>query len=179
MPFASLLRVNPDFEQEYPGAAADATEVFMNLARAGDLVMSLVESLVREYGLPSASSLLVLEILRGELKATGEGLSPSVIAERSVISRAALTGVMDTLERRGLLRRSPSATDRRRSVVELTADGLALTEQILPRLHRAEVIWTAGLAPRQKAALLGELRRLFNHIDQLGDDQIAHLRPNH
>jgi DNA-binding MarR family transcriptional regulator len=171
-----MLRVNPDFEREYPGAAADATEVFMNLARAGDLVMNLVESLVRDYGLPSASSLLVLEILRGERKATGEGLAPSVIAERCVISRAALTGVMDTLERRGLLSRSASATDRRRSVVELTADGLAMTEQILPRLHRAEVIWTAGLTARQKAALLGELRRLFEHIDQLDDDHIDHLR---
>jgi hypothetical protein len=51
-----------------------------------------------------------------------------------------------------------------------------MTEQILPRLHRAEVIWTAGLTARQKAALLGELRRLFEHIDQLDDDHIDHLR---
>jgi DNA-binding MarR family transcriptional regulator len=177
MRYTSILSVPRDFEDEFRGARADATEVFMNLARAGDLIMSLLERFLRDFGLPSASSLLVLEILRGELKLTGEGLAPSVIAERSVLSRAALTGIMDTLERRGLLRRSPATTDRRRSIVALTDEGLALTEQILPQLHRAEVIWTEGLSAQQKATLLRELRRLFDHIGQLEDDHVEHLKP--
>ena len=36
-----LVRVDDDFEDEYPGADALATECFANLWRAGDLLMDL------------------------------------------------------------------------------------------------------------------------------------------
>ena len=36
-----LVRVDGDFEDEYPGASALATECFANLWRAADLLMGL------------------------------------------------------------------------------------------------------------------------------------------
>ena len=162
-----LHRVNPEFEQEWPGSRADATEVFVNVIRAGETLTALIEGFVRDHGLPSVTALMVLEVLRGERKATGAGLAPSVIADRSVVSRPALSGVMDTLERRGFLKRSPDPNDRRRAVVEITDEGMQTLERLLPELHRAEAEWTAGLSTTQKANLLRETGRLMNQVTKL------------
>ena len=162
-----LHRVNPEFEAEWPGSRADATEVFVNVIRAGETLTALIEGFLRDHGLPSVTALMVLEVLRGERKATGAGLAPSVVADRSVVSRPALSGVMDTLERRGLLKRSPDPDDRRRAVVEITDEGVHTLERLLPELHRAEVEWTAGLSTTQKATLLRETGRLMSQLDKL------------
>ena len=130
------------------------------MIRAGEALNALVDSFVRERGLPSSTALIVLEVLRGE----GGPLAPSVVASRCFVSRPALSGVMDTLERRGLLRRSPDPGDRRRALVEITADGVQTLEHLLPELHRAEVSWTAGLTDAQKANMLRNLGRLQHHL---------------
>src|SRR4051812_17163121 len=120
-----VFRVPSGFEAEWEGSRANATEVFISIIRAGETAMALAESFVRERGVPSITGLMVLEVLRGERKTSGAGLAPSVIADRSVVSRPALSGVMDTLERRGLLRRQPDPDDRRRTIVEITDEGVA------------------------------------------------------
>ena len=165
---AAIFRVPPGFEQEWAGARADATEVVLNVIRAGEALSALVDSFVRARGLPSSTALIVLEVLRGE----GGPLAPSVVASRCFLSRPALSGVMDTLERRGLLRRYPDPSDRRRALVEATPEGVTTLERLLPDLHRAEVSWTGGLTRTQKATLLHHLGRLQQHL------RSGHRQPN-
>ena len=155
-----VFRVPPGFEREWAGARADATEVVLNTIRAGEALSYLVDSFVRQRGLPSATALIVLEVLRG---AAGP-LAPSVVADRCFLSRPALSGVMDTLERHGLLCRYPDPADRRRVLVEITGNGQETLTRLLPDLHRAEVSWTEGLSSTQKAALLHGLGRLQQHL---------------
>lgn len=157
---AAVFRVPPGFEQEWAGARTDATEVVLNVIRTGDALTALVDAFVRSRGLPSSTSLIVLEVLRGE----GGPLAPSVVASRSFLSRPALSGVMDTLERRGLLRRSVDPTDRRRARVEITPEGVRRLEELLPGLHQAEVLWTAALTAQQKEDLLNHLERLQENL---------------
>ena len=157
---SAIFRVPPGFEHEWAGARADATEVVLNVIRAGEALTALVDSFVRQRGLPSATSLIVLEVLRGD----GGPLAPSVVAARCFLSRPALSGVMDTLERHGLLRRYPHPADRRRALVEITAHGKETLENFLPELHEAEVSWTAGLSESQKAVLLESLGQLQQHL---------------
>jgi DNA-binding MarR family transcriptional regulator len=156
----AIFRVTPGFEQEWAGARADATEVVLNVIRTGEALAALIDSFVRQRGLPSATSLIVLEVLRGE----AGPLAPSVVASRCFLSRPALTGVMDTLERRGFLRRYPDPADRRRALVEITGDGKETLERLLPGLHQAEVAWTEALSSAQKAALLASLGRLQGRL---------------
>ena len=157
---AAIFRVPPGFEQEWTGARADATEVVLNVIRAGEALSALVDSFVRARGLPSSTALIVLEVLRGQ----GGPLAPSVVASRCFLSRPALSGVMDTLERRGLLRRYPDPADRRRALVEATPEAVITLTRLLPDLHRAEVSWTDALTGAQKATLLGSLGRLQQHL---------------
>jgi DNA-binding MarR family transcriptional regulator len=51
------------------------------------------------------------------------GISPGEIADILKVHKSTLTGVLQRLEKRGLIERRSSADDRRRSLVSLTASG--------------------------------------------------------
>ncbi len=102
----------------------------------------------------------VLEILRG----AGEPLPPSVIGDRLLITRATVTSVTDTLERRGLVERIPHPHDRRMLLIQLTAAGQTLISELMPRLHRAERAWTRDLDNTEKAELLRLLGKLQRRL---------------
>jgi DNA-binding MarR family transcriptional regulator len=126
--------VDPDFAEEYPEADALATECFLNVLRASEQMWDeLTRRLKVDYDL-SASAANIMAIIDG----AGEPLTPGVIAERAIIAAASTTSVLDTLERRGLVRRSPHPTDRRKVHVDLTASGRAAIDRILPGIHRLE-----------------------------------------
>jgi DNA-binding MarR family transcriptional regulator len=145
-----VFRVNPGFEQEWPGASAGATEVVLNVIRAGDALAARVDELARQHGLPSSTSVIVLEVLRG----AGEPLQPSEVARRCFLSRPALSSVMQTLEKRGQLTRAVHTEDRRRVRVEITPAGRAALERLLPELHRAEAEWISRVAEAERETLL-------------------------
>jgi DNA-binding MarR family transcriptional regulator len=166
MPGAEI-RVHDGFEEEYPGSSALATEVVLNVVRAADLLQTRVEAWVRSYGLPSVTAFIVLEIVRGERGP----LQPHVIAERMFITRGTLTGVLDTLERHRLVRRERPEHDRRIVLVEITKAGIALLEELLPRLHEAERQWISALRPTQQAALVRTLGVLQSRLLEMSPDQ--------
>lgn len=63
----------------------------------------------------------------GHLYADGP-LSPGAIAGRLHVTSASVTGVIDRLERVGLVERSPHPTDRRRVLVTITPAGTAAVD---------------------------------------------------
>jgi DNA-binding MarR family transcriptional regulator len=150
------LRVDPGFEDEWPGSRAISTEIVINLVRAGTALHARVSAFVQDYGLPSASSLGVLEVLRAE----GGPLQPSDIARRIFTSRPALSGVLDSLQSRGLVRRQAHPSSRRGVLVEITEEGTRTIESVLPDLHRAEVDWTSVLDDAEQQELLARLGQL-------------------
>lgn len=93
------------------------------------------------------------------LASQGE-VRPSTIAESLGIAPRSATEVIDALEARGLVERSPSPTDRRATVIRLTGEGQALRD----RLQRNRVDRTAefvavldGDEQRELARLLAKL----------------------
>jgi DNA-binding MarR family transcriptional regulator len=146
-----LRRVGDDFEDEYPGASALATECFANLYQTGNLLMDLHDRHTRERYQISPSARQVLAVVEG----AGEPLEPSVIAERVLITRGSMTSILDTLERRGLIRRVPHPDDRRRLLVEITPDAQAILDELLPTLHaREREVIGAALSVKEQRELL-------------------------
>src|SRR5436309_9720274 len=105
------------FEREFPGASGSAAELLINVVRAGEAFVALLHRALRDYGLSTAGR-QVLAVVEG----AGGPLPASTIAERMLVTTATMTSLIDTLERRGLVVRLADATDRRRVLVDITAE---------------------------------------------------------
>jgi DNA-binding MarR family transcriptional regulator len=159
-PDGPLVRVHDDFDVEFPGSSALATECFLNLGRVALSMLSELDRLLDGFGITSYTSFNALTVLAG----AGEPIPPSVIAERMVVTRPTLTGILNTLERLGLLTRSVHGSDGRMRLVSLTDAGRDLVQQVLPDVHRFEEQLFSGLDRNQQTALLDSLAAIARRL---------------
>jgi DNA-binding MarR family transcriptional regulator len=89
------------------------------------------------------------------------GLSQADLAETLGIERARLVRLLDGLERRGLIERQPSPSDRRSHALVLTREGQRSLRRIkaLAAAHEANLVERLG--PEKRQALLAALREAF------------------
>ncbi len=154
------VRVNPELEKKFPGTSLLATRCIVNFTFLANRLDALGESLVRGHGIPSVAAFNVLEILH----VAGEPLPPSTIAERMIVARGTMTGILGTLERRGLIRRLPHEEDGRMVLIEMTPEGVARLTRLHPQLHRAEKRVMECLTESQQRLLLEMLAALQAHL---------------
>jgi DNA-binding MarR family transcriptional regulator len=109
-------------------------EAGINILRTNDQLQNRLGRFFRGYGLTS-SQYNVLRILRGE----GKPMPSLNIAERMIQVVPAITGLIDRLEKQGLVERRRCDDDRRVVYVEITAKAKTLLEQMdepLSAVHR-------------------------------------------
>lgn len=136
-----------------------ATEVLINLIRTESLVGNMLARRFRRYGL-SLSGFNALVILRQ----SHSRLHPHEIADRLLVTRAAVTALLDALEGRGYARRVPSQEDGRMSVIEITDRGEEVLLELLPEHFAAERAMAVCLNANEKELLIGLLGRLQAHL---------------
>jgi DNA-binding MarR family transcriptional regulator len=130
-------------------------EAMLNLARTNDRVHIRFERLFREHGV-TPSQYNVLRILRGE----GQPLPILEIAARTVAVVPGITGLIDRLERVGLVRRRRCAEDRRVVYVAITAKGLDRLAQLDEPVRALNREIAGHLTPAE----LAELSRLLEKL---------------
>ncbi len=94
-------------------------------------------------------------------------LSPTELVAHTMVTTGAMTNRIDRLIERGLVERDHDPDDRRRVVVRLTADGLALVDRVAPGHYEVEHQVLAPLDRADREALAATLRSLLLH---LGDE---------
>jgi DNA-binding MarR family transcriptional regulator len=157
----SGVRVDASYAAAHPDADPAATELVINLLSAANLVAGRLDAVLRSKGL-AVGSFNVLTIVAG----AGEPLGPSTIAERMPVPVAlpTLTGLLDTLQRRGYLGRAPHPGDRRRVLVELTAAGRRALDEVAPLVAAEERRIVEGLSATAKAATTDRLGDLYDQL---------------
>jgi DNA-binding MarR family transcriptional regulator len=75
-----------------------------------------------------------------------------------------LIPILDRLEVRGLLRRTPDPADRRNRVVALTAAGRELVTSCRTAIREVEADLLAGLDPEERATFVSVLDRLADAV---------------
>jgi len=150
------IRMGPAFEETWPGASALATECLVNLGFLGSRMARLGETLARRDGFPSLAAFDALATIDRQ----GRPLPPSTVAERMVVSRPTITGVIRSLERRGLLRRLPHPKDRRMHLLEITAEGRTLVRRVRSLMHEGERQWMSVLTEEEQHTFLRLLAKL-------------------
>jgi DNA-binding MarR family transcriptional regulator len=88
-------------------------------------------------------------------------LETRALAESMVVTRATVSGVADTLEGRGQVRRDGHPEDGRLVRLELTPAGRRTIERLFPRFNEGEAALVGGLSARDQATLARLLRRFI------------------
>lgn len=125
-----------------------AAEALTRLIRAADAVTRFLEGTFGPFGV-TGPQYNVLRILRG----AGEPLPTMEVAERMLQKTPGVTGLLDRLQAKGLVRRERSSRDRRVWLCSITDAGVALLEEMEGPVLRAN-------QEALKGATEPELRRL-------------------
>ena len=158
-----VVKVDPDFHEEYPDGDATSTEAHATLVRTGQALLSeLDRRIAHTFGMPHAAA-TVLAVLDG----ADRPLTPSQISERLLIASATMTSTLDLLEHRGWIRRTPNPDDRRSVLVQIAAEGQAAADQLLPGIREIERRTMSGLTESEQAQLLDLLARILQRSAEI------------
>lgn len=116
------------FANRYPEADVSAVFSFLSLLRvAADLSAALDACLSRHDLLQGRWWVLIL-LMREDSRTS----TPSILAEKSGVSRATMTGLLDGLEQNSLVERIYTKEDRRSIFIKLTDTGQAKLDVVMP-----------------------------------------------
>jgi DNA-binding MarR family transcriptional regulator len=100
-----------------------------------------------------------------------QGMTPKELVEKTLITKGTLTGIVDRLEARGLVRRVPSPTDGRSQIVQLTKKGVTLFNKVFPLLLAYMGKAFAGLSAKDYARIDAALRDLHSVFKKRDGDE--------
>jgi DNA-binding MarR family transcriptional regulator len=151
--------------KRYPELDPDTALAFMYILKSGDECFRVVSRTFKERNL-SHGKFMVLLHLKKQLDAEQTGLTPAEIADRALVTRATVSGLLDGLEKDGHIERRPDDRDRRKVMVVLTPEAIKLVDEVLP-LHFKRVRDLMGcFDASENQALVTLLTKLNTYIDQ-------------
>jgi DNA-binding MarR family transcriptional regulator len=91
-------------------------------------------------------------------------LSPTQLAESTLVATGTMTNRLDKLEARALVRRLPNPEDRRGLAIELTGAGIDLVDRLVGEHVENERQMLSGLSEREREQLTRIMRKLLAHL---------------
>ncbi len=149
-----------------PGLDPTACGVFLYLLRTGDEAFRVMDDYFSGHGL-SEGRFTVLMILMRRAAEGAKTNTPAELAEVSGVTRATMTGLIDTLERDGLVTRLPDAHDRRMMNVQITPKGQGLLDTLLPEHFRRMAFLMADLTEAERSTLLTLLTKILARASEM------------
>jgi MarR family transcriptional regulator, organic hydroperoxide resistance regulator len=168
LPYEQLIRTS----LARTGTDLDAQTAVFYLDHAAMDVIATMESLaLRPHDLSHAGFVVLMTIWIS---------GPREIRELAAVlrvTRGAIVGSVNTLEKRGLVRRVDSKIDRRLVTVELTGSGLDLVTRVQKDWHALEVEVTSGLTIEEQRTLASLLRKIAAGARALRSGRNGHIEP--
>jgi len=163
------VRVDADFAAEYPDGDASSTEAFATMIRAGEAALAEIDRCVLEALAVKQPVFSALAVLDG----AGEPLTPSEIADRVIVASATMTATLDLQERLGWVRRSPNPADRRSVLVEITDEGRAVADRMLPHIRAVEKSMMSVLTEAERRQLVDLLDKVLQRSAALAAEPVV------
>lgn len=131
-------------------------EAAVGLLRTADAVKRSLAKVIEPHGV-TPQQYNVLRILRG---AGPDGLPTLTIGERMIEQTPGVTRLVDRLERKALVARTPCAKDRRRVLCRITEKGLDLLNKLDGPVNRWDSQAVSVLPPSELDSLIVLLDRV-------------------
>jgi DNA-binding MarR family transcriptional regulator len=142
--------------QHFPELDVTAVETCLAFLHATAEVYAALSLHFARYGLSMGKFTLLMQLFQAD----SDGLTPSECAERTSVTRATITGLLDGLERDGLVKRQSHPRDRRMLQILLTQKGRELLINMLPDHFCRTTGLTANLSTAEKMMLVELLTKL-------------------
>jgi len=142
--------------ERYPTFDPSAHEAFLHLLRTADMVFEEVHHHLSAHDI-SQGRFTVMTLLH---RPWVESCTPASLAEEAGVTRATMTGLIDTLEKDGMVVREADVHDRRTVHVKLTKLGCAKLEAMRPGYHECVTHIAAPLNASERKELVRLLQKL-------------------
>jgi DNA-binding MarR family transcriptional regulator len=172
-PSVPSLKLLPRYErlklltERFPQLDPSAIETCLTLLHASRELTEAYEAHFNRLGLSHGRFVVLIQLFTAE--DLGESLRPADIAELARCTRATMTGLLDTLEKDGLISRKDHPEDRRMFTVHLTPRGRKLVQGLLPDHYRRIAALMAPLSHAERDTLRALLAKVSSGIPALRD----------
>lgn len=143
-------------------------DAFLQLLRTADVLWDASREFLVPWGL-GPSQFNVLNLLRG----VPEGLTQVELSRQLIMHRSNVTGLVDRLEKRGLLKRQAVENDRRAYRVVLTSTGEKVMLSILPHYFDAITKLWGDISERRLKDLAASLKQAANNAEVIARQTIG------
>jgi DNA-binding MarR family transcriptional regulator len=173
-----LLKDLPRYEclleaaKEFPDLDPSAAEAYLHLLRTGDEAFNVAEKNLVTHNISHGRFGVMMLLWKGanprgaKLLGAEDCVSgprtPAELADAAGVTRATMTGLIDTLERDGYVKREPDPVDRRMMSVHLTAKAEKFLHDFLPGHFKVTSSLMATLTESERKTLV----RLLTKIQQ-------------
>src|SRR6201997_969503 len=174
----TLLKGLPRYEvfleeaKHFSGLDASACYTFLQLLRTGDELLALDEQVLASYGTRHGRFNLLMMLM----KCTEGQATPASLAEKTGVTRATISGLLDGLEKDGLIERRADPEDRRLIRVHLTPAGHGFLDKIRPGYCRwlSSIVEPLSEEERQQLVILLEkIRTRLGELAVVGEARSA------
>lgn len=171
-----LLKDLPRYEclleaaKEFPDLDPSAAEAFLHLLHTGDEVFAVSDRSLAGHNISHGRFGVLMLLWRsvqpraakllGEDECVAGPRTPAELADAAGVTRATMTGLIDTLERDGFVKREPDPDDRRMMSVLLTSRGERFMQEFLPRHFKAIAAIMSTLTESERKTLVGLLTKV-------------------
>jgi DNA-binding MarR family transcriptional regulator len=161
--------------KEFPELDPSAVEAYLHLLRASDDVFGVAEHNLASHGISQGRFGVLMLLWRSvhpqAEKMFGAGYchprAPAELADAAGVTRATMTGLIDTLERDGFVKREPDPADRRMMSIKVTPKGVEFLHNFLPGHFRLISSLMATLTEAERKTLVGLLGKVQQQITAL------------
>ena len=175
----TLLKALPRYDvfleevKDFPDLDAFACYTFLQLLKTGDQLLALDDQVLSSFGTsPGRFNLLMM------LKHCHVGeATPADLAEKTGVTRATITGLLDGLEKEGLVERCPDPQNRRSVRVTLKIAGQEFIERVRPAYCRWFNSVVECLDEEEKEQLLTLLEKIQTRLGQMSGQYRKPLNP--
>jgi len=155
LPFDPIQEAGRQWREHWPDAPVAAMEAVTSVMRAQQILLARLNELLEPFGLTFAryEALMLLRFSRSGSLPMGK------MGSRLQVHPTSVTNIIDGLEARGMVVRTPHPSDRRTTLATLTPDGRTVASQATEALHAIR-FGTEPLDDDQALTLTGILRSL-------------------
>lgn len=161
-----LLKEVPKYEclleraKRYPELDPSAMEAFLHFLRTSTDLLESIYAVHASHNI-SEGRFGVMMLLNHDPE---KPVNPADLADRANVTRATMTGLIDTLERDGFVKREHAADDRRMMFVQLTNRGRHFLDEILPDYFRRVTALMSQLTVEERRSLVTLMGKIQQNL---------------